>query len=107
MWEVSLKLVADAREVGVDRVWLDMVAHENDIEAEGVFSGIDGAVVEFAEGDVGVQCRGVVVICRFVKYTPECNRPFMDESVDCPSFPGGLPGVFGQGDHFFAAPNAS
>ena len=49
-------------EVGVNRVWLDMVAHEDDIEAEGVFCGIDGAVVEFTEGYVGVECRGIVVI---------------------------------------------
>jgi hypothetical protein len=63
MWEVSFKLVADAREVGINGVWLDMVGHEDDIEAEGVFCGIDGAVVEFAEGYVGVECRGVVVIC--------------------------------------------
>jgi hypothetical protein len=107
MWEVSFKLVADAGEVGVDGFWLDMVGHEDDIEAEGVFCGIDGVVVEFAEGYVGVEHGGVVVICQSVKNTPECNRPFMDESVNRPSFPGRLPGVFGQGDHFFAAPNAS
>jgi hypothetical protein len=36
MGEVGFQLVADTGEVGVNRIGLDVVAHEDDIETKGV-----------------------------------------------------------------------
>jgi hypothetical protein len=54
MGEVGFQLVADTGEVGVNRVGLDVAAHEDNIATEGVLSQVNGAIVEFTEQYVGV-----------------------------------------------------
>jgi hypothetical protein len=56
---VILELVTNAGEVGIDRVWLDMVAHVNGEETQSFGGGFDGKIVHFAKGDVRIQCRSV------------------------------------------------
>jgi hypothetical protein len=43
--EVGLERVADAGEVGTNGFWVDVVAHEYNIKAEGVRGGINGEIV--------------------------------------------------------------
>ena len=41
LWPIDLELSTDSRQVGLDRMGLDMVAHVNNIEAEHISSGLD------------------------------------------------------------------
>ena len=53
IWVEGFELVADAREVRVDRLWLDVVGHVDSKEAEGVGCGGERKRVHIAEGHVG------------------------------------------------------
>lgn len=59
--EIGFKLLADAREVGVDRVRLDIVAHVGGVEAESIWCGLYRHVMKVDKGQVGVQGRTIVV----------------------------------------------
>ena len=59
MWVVRFELVANARKVGINGFWTDMVAHENGIETQSVRGGLDGEVVRPAEGYIGLEGRGI------------------------------------------------
>ena len=59
MWVVRFELVANARKVGINRFWTDMVAHENSIETQSVRGGLNRKVVRPAEGYIGLEGRGI------------------------------------------------
>jgi hypothetical protein len=50
--EKWLKLITDAREIGVDQFWLDVVTHVHGKETEGIRSQINGKLMSMAEGEV-------------------------------------------------------
>jgi hypothetical protein len=105
--EVDLQLVADPGKVRVHRYWFDMMRHEDDVEAESVGCGKDGAFVKFAESDVRIEGGRVVDICGPVEGTPKGNWSLMNESIKRPGLPTRLPGLGGGLDHCRIAPNAS
>jgi hypothetical protein len=61
MRERRFKLLTDGREVGVNRVRFDMVAHIDGVEAESVCGRLYRNVVKADESQVRVQGRTIVV----------------------------------------------
>jgi hypothetical protein len=59
VWEVGFQLVADAGQVRVDGTRRDEGGLICDIEAQEVRGGVRCKVVDFAEGQEGVQGGGV------------------------------------------------
>lgn len=79
--EVGFKLLADAREIGVDRVRLDMVTHVDGVEAESVWGGVYRHVVKADEGEVGVQGGTIVVPGTNINGLSQCDCSFSDEPL--------------------------
>jgi len=52
MGEITFEIVADPREVVVDRLRVDVVAHENSEETQGFRSRVNRTVMEMAESEV-------------------------------------------------------
>jgi hypothetical protein len=52
MWEIPFKIVADSRQVIINRLWVDMMTHENSGEAQCFGSGINGSVMEMTESKI-------------------------------------------------------
>ena len=57
MWEITLEVVADPREVIVDRLRVDMVTHEDSKKAESFGGGVNRSVVEMTKGKIRVGAR--------------------------------------------------
>jgi hypothetical protein len=55
MREITFEIVTDPREVVVDRLWVDVVAHENSEETEGFGSRVNRTVMEMAESEIRVS----------------------------------------------------
>jgi hypothetical protein len=95
VWIVALELVADAREVRVDRRGLDVVRHVNDVETKCVGGRVDWKVVGTAERDVGVQGGRVRGGGGSVNGVPERNSALMQETLAGPGNTNRLPGRMG------------
>ena len=52
MREITFKIVADSREVVVDRLWVDVVTHENSEETQSFGSRVNGTVMEMTESEI-------------------------------------------------------
>jgi len=76
VWEVGFELLANPQEVGVYRVRLDVVAHIDCEEAEGVRCGFNRHIVHANEGKVGVQSGSVVLPSADIDHLPESNCSF-------------------------------
>ena len=54
MREITFKIVADAGEVVVDRLWIDVVTHEDGEETQSFGSWVNGTVMEMTESEIRV-----------------------------------------------------
>jgi hypothetical protein len=50
--EISFKIVADSGEVVVDRLWIDVVTHEDGEETQSFGCWVNGAVMEMTESEI-------------------------------------------------------
>ena len=93
MREVRFQLLANAREICVNRVGFDVMTHPDGVEAECVCVRLYGQVVEAHKGQVGVQGRTVIVPGTSVNSLSEHNSSFLNEPLPCPWLPYQLPGM--------------
>jgi uncharacterized lipoprotein YehR (DUF1307 family) len=52
--EITFKIVADSREVVVNRLWVDVVTHENSEETQSFRSRVNGTVMKMTESEIRV-----------------------------------------------------
>jgi hypothetical protein len=57
MWEITFEIVTDPREIIVDRLRVDMMAHENSEKAECFGSGVNGSLMKVTKGEIRVGAR--------------------------------------------------
>jgi hypothetical protein len=54
MREITFKIVADSGEVVVDRLWVDVVTHEDSEETQSFGSGVNRSVMQMTESEIRV-----------------------------------------------------
>jgi len=54
MWEITFKIVADSREVIVNRLRVDVMTHEDSEKAQSFGSGVNSSVMQMTESEVQV-----------------------------------------------------
>ena len=59
MWEITFEIVADSGEVIINRLWIDVMTHEDSKKAQSFGSGVNGSVMQMTESEVGVSA-GIV-----------------------------------------------
>ena len=105
--EKRLKIVANAGKVGLYRFGVDVSALEGNVVTECFRQWFDRNGVDLTESEVRVRCRRVSVGSCVVDHHSEQDGLFMYEALHSPGLLRGLPGCWGDVDHFLAAPRAS
>jgi hypothetical protein len=103
--EKRFKLAAYAREIGLNGLWFDVVAHEDDEETEGVGGWFNGEGVEGAEADVRMKGGGVRGEGSGLKGISEGNGTFVFQSINGPGSTNWLPGLSSGKVHCMVAPS--
>ena len=70
-------------------------------------SGFNVETVKAAEGDIGVGSGCVVAMGGAIDGHAKVDSKFGVQLLECPGLSDGLPGRWGQVDHFLAAPSVS
>ena len=105
--EEWLKVVANARQVRFDRLGVNMDTLKGDVITQGLRGWINGQSIKFTECEVGVCSRGIGVGGGGVNSHSKEDGALIDEMLYSPGQSHGLPGCWGDGGHFLAAPIAS
>ena len=105
--EERLKVVTNAGQVRFNGFGVNMCTLEGHIVTQGLGGGVNGQGVKFAEREVGVCGGGIGVGGGGVDSHSEEDGALVDETLRSPGEPLGLPGCWGDGGHFLAAPIAS
>ena len=69
--------------------------------------GINVQIVESAEGEVGVEGRGITIVCGMINGHTQIDGEFSIQSFHCPGCENWLSGHIGDADHFFKHPQQS
>ena len=93
--------------VGLYRFGVDVSALEGNVVTECFRQWFDRNGVDLTESEVRVRCRRVSVGSCVVDHHSEQDGLFMYEALHSPGLLRGLPGRWGDVDHFLAAPRAS
>ena len=103
--EERFEIVANAREVGFDGLWVDMGTLESDVVTQGLRGWVNRQCVKFTEREVGVCGRGIGVCGGGVDGHSEKDGALVDEPLGGPGQLRGLPGRWGNGGHFLQPPS--
>ena len=98
--------MTDPREVCVNRVWFDVMRHEDGEEAERVGGGFNREVMDANECQVRVESGSVVFPSRDVDSLSKCDSAFSEQVFSGPSKMMSLLGLYTRINHNVSTPNS-
>jgi len=82
--EEALKVIANTREVVVDRIGVDVVTHEHCEKTNGFRSRVMGMLMQAVKGNVRIHRRVVSHVDGVIDSGIESNSMFTDQVVQSP-----------------------